>query len=416
MSVRPAASLPLLAALTALGFCSLHMVIAVLPVLASAFDSVPSQVAPVVTLYLAGIAIGQLVYGPVSDRFGRRPVLLAGLAMYLGGTLLGAVAWTLPALIAGRVLQALGACAGIVLGRAIIRDVYDRDGAARALALVMMVMTLAPAICPAIGAYLALWFGWQSVFVLLGVLGVAVLAMTAAWLVETNRAARPLDLIGMAGSYAVLLHSPSFLGFALCSAFTSASWFTFTASAPYLLSDLGGEPPSTYGLMILVPMAAYMLGNGFAARFAVRLGTIRLFLWGLLVSLASGVVMALWCLYDGYGAWMLFVPMALSSIGNGMSQPPALASGLSVYPRIAGAASGLLGFLQMAVSAAGTFVVGMLPPSSAWGTIAVIAACMAAAMACGAFAVRQPVAQGMTGDNAIETPPDPTARAGRLPG
>src|SRR4029077_5478521 len=141
----------------------------------------------------AGIAVGQLVYGPVSDRFGRRPVLLAGLALFLAGTVLCGVAWSLRVLIAGRPFEALGGCAGMVLGRAIVRDIYDRDRSASALATIMMVMSLAPSLAPAIGAYLAEWGGWRADCVLLGVIGAAVLIVTASKLEETHAAA-PVNL------------------------------------------------------------------------------------------------------------------------------------------------------------------------------------------------------------------------------
>src|SRR5579864_1167328 len=179
-------SLTLLAAVTALGFCALHMVVPALPLLVTAFNDSPARVQLVLTLYLAGIAGGQLVYGPMSDRFGRRPVLIAGLMVFLLGTLLCGLAWSLAALIFGRVLEAFGACAGIVLGRAIIRDVYEREAATRGLAIVMMAMSLAPAISPAIGAYLAEWVDWRAIFALLGILGGVVLLLTAARLGETN--------------------------------------------------------------------------------------------------------------------------------------------------------------------------------------------------------------------------------------
>src|SRR5439155_12368228 len=280
MTIKPAPSLVLLSAVTALGFCALHMVVPALPLLVQVFDESPARVQLVLTLYLAGIAAGQLVYGPLSDRFGRRPVLLAGLAVFVAGTVLCGLAGSLAILIFGRVLEACGACAGIVLARAIIRDVYEREAAARGLALVMMVMSFAPAISPAVGAYLAEWLDWRAIFVLLGVAGAIVLVATAARLRETNRHRVRLDLNGMAGSYAVLLRSPAFLGFALCGACTSASWFTFIASAPYLVSEALGEPPSTYGLMILLPMAGYLLGNAAAARFAFRLGSLHLMILG----------------------------------------------------------------------------------------------------------------------------------------
>jgi hypothetical protein len=196
-----------------------------------------------------GLAPGSFVYGPVSDRFGRRPVLLAGLAAFLVGTALCGAAWSLPALIA----QAPGACAGIVLSRAMIRDVYEREAAARGLALVMMAMTLAPAISPALGAYLTEWFGWRAVFAVLGGLGGVVLVATVIRLGETNRQRLQLDPSSMVGANLTLLRSPGFVGFAVCGACTSASWFTFIASAPHILAEALRRPPSTYGLMILLP-------------------------------------------------------------------------------------------------------------------------------------------------------------------
>src|SRR3954452_793425 len=210
MTIKPAPSLVLLSAVTALGFCALHMVVPALPLLVPVFDDSPARVQLVLTLYLAGIAAGQLVYGPLSDRFGRRPVLIAGVALFLVGTLLCAVAWSLTALIIGRLLQALGACAGIVLARAIIRDVYDREAAARGLALVMMAMSLAPAVSPAFGAYLAEWLDWRAIFVLLGALGAVVFLAVLARLGKTNRNRSRLDLAGMTGAYVSLLRSPAF--------------------------------------------------------------------------------------------------------------------------------------------------------------------------------------------------------------
>ncbi len=390
MSSRPAPSLTLLAAVTALGFCALHMVVPALPLLATAFDESPAQVQLVLTLYLAGIAGGQLVYGPLSDRFGRRPVLIAGLVLFLAGTLLCGLAWSLAALIFGRVLQACGACAGIVLGRAIIRDVYEREAAARGLAIVMMAMSLAPGISPAIGAYLAEWVDWRAIFAVLGILGAIVLALTVARLGETNLHPARLHLVGMAASCIALLRSPQFLGFALCSACTSASWFTFIASAPHVLSEALGEPPSTYGLMILMPMATYILGNAAAARFALRLGSLRLLILGRTIALTGAVAMALWYLYAGLSAWAVFLPIALAEIGDGLSQPAALAAGLSIQPRLAGTASGLMGFLQMTVAAIGTFVVALLPYPIAVSMIVVVGGFIALALGFGLFALRRP--------------------------
>jgi DHA1 family bicyclomycin/chloramphenicol resistance-like MFS transporter len=216
-----------------------------------------------------------------------------------------------------------------------------------------------------------------------------VLVLTAARLEETHRNPAPANLAAMARSFVLLLRSREFLGFALTTAFTSVSWFTFLASAPYLLSEVLHEPPSTYGLMILLPMAGYMVGNAGVARLSVAVGSARLLILGLALSLASGVMLAVWCLAE-LTPWALFVPMAISSVGNGLSQPPAIAAGLSVHPRIAGAASGLLGFLQMMIAALGTLLIGRLPHDSALAMVVVVVASLALALVFGLLALRRP--------------------------
>jgi DHA1 family bicyclomycin/chloramphenicol resistance-like MFS transporter len=384
--------LSLIAAATAIGFASLHMMAPALPLLAIVFDRGLAEVQLVLTLYFLGIAAGQLFYGPISDRFGRRPVLLGGLLLFLGGTVLCGLAPSLPLLLTGRVLQALGACAGLVLGRAIIRDVYDREGSARGIALVMMAMSLAPAVSPAIGAYVTEWSGWRTMFVLLGALGAIVLGWTALRLAETLRQPVPFNLGEIGRSYGMLLRAPAFVCFALCTAFTSASWFTFIATAPYLMSETLHQPPSAYGLMIILPMAAYIIGNAAAARFARWAGTGAMVVWGVLVSLAAGAAMLVWCIWPGLSPWALFVPMAASSIGNGLSQPAAMGAGLSVYPQIAGTASGLIGFMQMAISALGTLAVGLLPHEGPLAMAGVVLTTQIVALVLGAIAVRLPAA------------------------
>lgn len=397
MTARPKPSLLLIGTITALGMSPLHMVVPAVPLMATALGADGSaHVQLVLSLYLAGIAGGQLVYGPLSDRYGRRPVLIAGLVLFLLGTLMCGMAWSLTALIGGRILQGVGACAGIVLGRAIVRDVYDRDAAARGIALLMMAMTLAPAVSPAIGAYLAEWVDWRAIFALLGAAGAIMLALTVFRLAETNLQRTRLDPVGMAFSCAALFRSRQFVGYALCSACASASWFAFCASTPHILVETLQRPPSTYGLMILLPMATYILGNGAAARFTQRLGGARMIIMGRGLGFAAAGALVLWFETYGLGIWTLFIPIALGSIGDGMSQPSVLAAGLSVEPRLAGTASGLIGFLQMTAAATAIYVVAALPYPTAVSTIAAVAGLSGLAFGFGLIGVQSAAASRLS--------------------
>ena len=295
MKLRPVPSLALLAAVTALAFSALHIVVPALPLLTRLFDDSPAHVQLVLTLYLAGIAGGQLVYGPLSDRFGRRPVLISGLAMFLGGTLICGFAWSIAALIVGRVLEGCGACAGIVLGRAIIRDVYEREAAARGLALVMMAMTLAPALSPAIGAYLTEWFGWRAIFALLGGLGAIMLVLGVVRLDETNPVGAAFDLAEHGGILPTLAALAGICAVRAGSACPSASWFTFhrqRAAHPLSMPGRAAERLWRYD-----PAADGRLhaGNGGAARFG-RVAQQHACLSSGSRSRSPGGVMAAWCI------------------------------------------------------------------------------------------------------------------------
>jgi len=224
----------------------------------------------------------------------------------------------------------------------------------------------------------------------MGAFGACVLVWAALRLRETLPQPVSLNLTEIGRSHALLLCSPAYLAFALCTSFTSASWFTFIATAPYLMTETLHQPPSVYGAMIVMPMVAYILGNAAAARFARWAGTGAMVLWGTGLSLLSGAAMLAWCLWPGLSAWALFVPMAASSVGNGLSQPTAMAAGLSVYPRVAGTASGFTGFLQMATSALGTLAVGLLPHDGPFAMAGVVLFTQIVAFGLGAIAVRLP--------------------------
>jgi DHA1 family bicyclomycin/chloramphenicol resistance-like MFS transporter len=359
-AVRPP-PIAILIAITAIGPLALNIFLPSLPGLVSVFHTDYGTVQLALTLYLVGIAGGQLIYGPLSDRFGRRPVLLAGLAVFVTGSLMAALAGSIGMLIAGRIVQAVGGCTGMVLGRAIVRDVYERDKAASTLAYITMAMVVAPALAPALGGFLEVWFGWQASFLFVLGFGAVVWFWCLASARETNVHRQPLPgLRGMAIGYAELLRSRMFLGYALNTAFTTAVFFSFLAGAPYIMIELLKRPPSEYGALFILVSIGYGLGNFIAARLSVRFGVRRLVLAGSLLNLAGVLVMGAVALAGEFSALAIFLPMCIIACGNGIGMPNGIAAAISVNPRLAGSASGLLGFLQMSVGAVATVAVGYL--------------------------------------------------------
>lgn len=387
-SARSPAVTILLAALVALGPVSTDLYLPSLPGLARAFGTDVAEVQLTLSVFLVGLAGGQLAYGPLSDRFGRRPVLLAGLVIYAVGTLACIFATGMPVLIAGRFLQAVGACAGPVLGRAVVRDVHGREGAARILSYMAAAMAIAPAVGPILGGFLEVWFGWRSNFVALLVYGLAGLAATLLMLPETNArmdplATRPLSIVA---NYGALLRHRSFLGYALCNACAYSGIFSFISGSSFVLVDVVGLAPDQYGFCFAAIVVGYMIGTITGGRVTRRLGIDRMVSTGALIALAGGVVLVA-CGWFGPdrglpGALAIVLPMMIFMIGIGFVMPNAFAGGIGPFPQMAGAASALLGFLQMAVAAVVGIAVGHLDDGTARPmTTAILLAAIAVALA-----------------------------------
>jgi multidrug resistance protein len=225
-----------LVAISAVGPLALNIFVPSMPGLQSEFGVSYGRVQLTLTLYIIGMALCQLVYGPLSDRFGRRPVLLAGMALFVVASILAALATSITVLIAARLLQAIGGASGLVLSRAIVRDLYDRDRSASVLGYITMAFVVAPMLAPTVGGLLDQIAGWRSIFVLLALLGAAALAATWRKLPETNRNLAPsIRIAGLAAGYLTLLRSPSFLAYAFTLGFSSAVFFAFIAGAPYVM-------------------------------------------------------------------------------------------------------------------------------------------------------------------------------------
>ncbi len=352
----------LLTVLVALGQISTSIYIPSLPSLVEAFDTVPGQVNLTLSVFLAGFAVAQLIYGPLSDRYGRRPVLLAGIALYFAASAACAFAGSIEALIAGRFAQALGACAGPVLGRAIIRDVYGSDRSARVMAYIGVAFAVSPALTPILGGYLQVWFGWQASFIFLALLAASVFGAVWAFLEETNPPNPEASRISSPGrTYAVFFSSPVFIGYAGAVAFVFAGMMAYTALAPFVFIEGFGLTPDAFGLLFVFIVLGFLAGTLTAGRLTLRLGVERMVLAGIVLALAGGGAMVALALAGLNGTAAVIAPMAVFLAGMGIVLPNGMAGAMAPFPKAAGAASALMGFTQMAVAAGASLIAGRLP-------------------------------------------------------
>jgi DHA1 family bicyclomycin/chloramphenicol resistance-like MFS transporter len=361
-SSKPWGLLILLVAMTAIGPNTLNMLVPALPQIAWQLGANISIVQLTVSVYLLALAAGQLLMGPLSDRFGRRPVLFAGLALTAAASVLAVLVPNVGGLIVARILQAVGASAGIVIGRAIIRDLFDRDRAAAMIGLVATVMVVVPTFGPLIGGLLDTAFGWESIFMFAAATSAIVLAWAAVTLPETRGLNAPPGIQqGFFRDLASLAVDRSFIGYVLAAGLGSATFFVFLGGSPYVIVTLMDRTSAEYGVWFAVSSIGYMAGNYLASRLSTEIGIDRLIWWGIGFE-AIGVVLAtmLAVFAHDYGPAIIFMPQAIVSLGNGLMLPGALAGAVSMRPQAAGTAAGIAGFAQMGFGAAMTQYAGTL--------------------------------------------------------
>jgi len=381
--MRPPNSLPvtaLLTALVALGPISTDLYLPSLPSLARYFAVGVGDIQLTLSVFLVGLATAQLVYGPLSDRFGRRPVLLVGLAIYAVASVVCMLSPSVPVLVAARFVQAVGACVGPVLGRAIVRDVYGREGAARVLAYMSAAMALAPAIGPILGGFLEQWFGWRINFLALVLYGTGGLIITWRILPETNKAPdeQAAQVIRILLGYRGFLNHRAYVGYVLCCAFAYSGIFAFISGSSYVLQEVVGLGPIGFGLCFAGIVIGYIIGTVMAGRLSRRLGIDRLVAVGAGIGVAGGALLLALALAASAetaigGALLIVGPMLVFMIGVGLVLPNSIAGAIGPFPRAAGAASALLGFTQMTGAAAIGIAVAALYDGSAVPMTATIA-------------------------------------------
>jgi MFS transporter, DHA1 family, multidrug resistance protein len=355
--------LAVLVAISTLQPFALNVLAPATPGLARALDTDYATIQLTLTLYLVAVAATQLLVGPISDRIGRRPCVLTALALFMAGSLMGALATTIPALLAARVVQAMGGGTCFALSRAIVRDTASKNEAASLIGYITMAMVVSPMIAPLVGGFLDANFGWRSVFVAMLAMAIPVALAAYRLLGETARqAGAAASLRTMAAAFPLLIGDRRFLGYTLALSFTTASFFVFIAGAPYVVVETMGREPHVYGLYFIVNAAGYMSGNFLSGRFGQRLGSERLILIGTALSVASVTIEVAFMTLGPWTPATLFVPLCLNAVGNGMTIPGGTALALSVRPDLAGTAAGIVGATQLGLGALGSVVVGHTVP------------------------------------------------------
>ena len=342
----------LLAVASALGPIGMQILLPAIPIIKEYFQ-VSAEIAQLtLSLSMLSIAFGTLFYGPLADQFGRKPVLLLGLAITIFGSALCYFAPSIELLILARIIQSFGGAAGLVLARAIIRDVYGADDAARVIATLVMIMVVLPMLSPALGGELTARFGWKSVFIVVACFSILVMLLSRFWLNETLKEPQKFSGIRpLLRNFSSLMHSPAFRGYSLCVAFVSVVFFSFIAGAPEIMISAFERPSTEYGYYFIIVTSGFILGNEVARRFGRKYGVQEMIKFGVSVSIL-GILIAIGLQLSGIKhPLILFAPIALTIFGNGVTLPNAQASAINEFPHLAGTASGLTGFLQMAFSA-----------------------------------------------------------------
>lgn len=353
------APLWLLGLITFSGTLAMHIFVPALPEAGRDLGASVGTMQMTMSVYILGLAAGQLVYGPISDRFGRRPVLMVGLVIYASTGLWAAFAPDVHALIVLRLLQALGGCSGMVIGRAMVRDTALAKEAAQRLALMNLMVVIGPGVAPLLGSALAATFGWRSIFFLLAALGVVNFLFTWTLLPETKPATTSTHASALARNYGQLLKSPAFLGYALGGGCATTAMYGFVAASPFIFTHQLGRPDYEVGMYLAIQFSGVWLGSVIAARLVSKVPIDRLAVGANLAS-----VLAALCFLAAVLAGQLSVPVVVGSMfffaaGAGIASPAAMTQAIGVNPKVIGSASGLYGFSQMGVGAVCTAITGL---------------------------------------------------------
>ena len=357
-----------LALMTALGPLSTDLYLPSLPSIAADFAASIAAAQTTLSAFLLGFALGQIFHGPLSDRLGRKPVLLAGFILFILASLACAYAPSMDFLIAGRFLQALGASGPIVLGRAIARDLYEGARAGRELSRMGSVMGLVPAVAPLIGGVIETQYGWRFSFTAMLVFGIVIALIALLGLPETlsRKSPHPFSLRAIKGDYKVLLSNKRFRFYISLSSLSYGGLFAFISGSSFVLQNLYGLDPMEFGKAFSLVVIGYISGTLLAARLVTLYGIDRTIGYGTLALAIGGSVMMIAFLLAPPSPLVLVLPMMVYTMGVGLVMPQSSAGAMGPFPDKAGAASSMLGLIQMIFAASTGLLLGQMLGFGAW--------------------------------------------------
>jgi len=357
----------ILAAVTATGPFAMQIFLPALPAIQTGFGVTPATAQLTLSVSMIAIALATLIYGPLSDRYGRRPILLLGLGIFAAGSLGCALAPNIHTLIAARIVQAAGGAAGMVLARAVARDHYGARRAAGVIARLTTVMVVAPMVAPAIGGIVVDVADWRAIFALVFVAGSVVIGAVLIMFGESHKPEDRIESVtGMLRGFVQLLASKRFIVLALYPAFSSTIFFSFISGAPYVMVGLLHRPATEYGLYFILVAGGYMVGNLAAVRLHERFDALSLMSVGMLIALVGVMLSIVFVAFGVLAPLTLFLPIMLAQFGQGIGLPSAQAAVINVFPLRAGTASALTSFSQMMFAAIASQMLGILQNGTPW--------------------------------------------------
>jgi len=380
----------LMGALTAIGPFSIDMYLPAFPAIAAGLQVPRGDVERTLAAYLAGLALAQIVYGPLADRYGRRPPMLGGLILYTIASLWCALAGSIEALTLGRLAQALGGAAGVVIPRAVIRDHYATQDAARALSMLMLIMGLAPILAPLAGGQLLAFVGWRSLFWLMALVGLALMAAVVLVMRESLPAERvlPLSWRTILGNYRALLRHRGFMAHSLAGGLGQAGMFSYIVGSPRVFIEIYGVAPQYYGLLFGANAAALIAGSQVSARM-LRRHTPQRLQRGALVTLAAASLAAIGLTLAGLMALPVLMACLMGYMfSQGFVNPNSAALALSEQGGRLGAASALLGTLQLSCGALAGLAVSVWQTDTPLPLTTILACCACLSWQAGRIARR----------------------------